>query len=136
MPRSGVSATVFKLVDAAICRTAGVAFNSIQVFNKYRPNESFTPKWTDKPLLKSWEKTKPKLGWPRETDSLCPRCVVEAREKILSGEEDYRILIEEKVGELKAKIVERDGQVWMLKECPIHGKYEDILSIDKNFMKW
>ncbi len=136
MPRSGVSATVFKLVDAAICRTAGVAFNSIQVFNKYRPNESLTPKWTDKPLLKSWEKTKPKLGWPRETDSLCPKCVVEAREKILSGEEDYRILIEEKVGELKAKIVERDGQVWMLKECPIHGKYEDILSIDKNFMKW
>ncbi|HUV14551.1 MAG TPA: radical SAM protein [Acidobacteriota bacterium] len=136
MPRSGASATAFKLVDAAICRTAGVAFNAIQFFNKYKPNESFTPKWTDKPLLKSWEKTKPKLGWPRETDSLCPKCVVEAREKILNGEEDYRILIEEKVGEVKAKVVERDGQVWMEKECPLHGKYEDLMAIDKNFLKW
>jgi uncharacterized radical SAM superfamily Fe-S cluster-containing enzyme len=136
MPRDGVSATAFKTVDTAICRTAGVAFNFIQFFNKYRPNKTFTPKWSDKPLLKSWEKTKPKLGWPRETDSLCPKCVVEAREKILSGEEDYRILIEEKVGEVKATILERDGQVWMVKECPIHGKYEDIMAIDKNFLKW
>ena len=111
MPRDGVSATAFKTVDTAICRTAGVAFDFIQFFNKYRPNKAFTPKWSDKPLLKSWEKTKPKLGWPRETDSLCPKCVVEAREKILSGEEDYRILIEEKVGEVKATILERDGQV-------------------------
>jgi uncharacterized radical SAM superfamily Fe-S cluster-containing enzyme len=136
MPRSGASVSAFKALDSAICRTAGVAFDVIQFFNKYRPNESFTPKWTDKPLLKSWEKTKPKLGWPRETDSLCPKCVVEAREKILNGEEDYRILIEEQVGEVKAKIVERDGQVWMEKECPIHGKYEDLMAIDKNFLKW
>ena len=36
------------------------------------PNASPTPKWSDKPLLKSWEKSKPPLGWPRSTDSLCP----------------------------------------------------------------
>lgn len=137
MPRSAATAAVFKAVDAAICFTAGKAYDVIQYFNaKMPPNPSFKPKWSDQPLLKSWEKTKPKLGWPRETDSLCPKCVKEAREKILSGEEDYRILIEEKVGEIKATILERDGQVWMVKECPKHGKFEDIMAIDKNFLKW
>ncbi len=136
MPRNGASAKVWKAVDAAICFSAGKAFDTIQFFNKYKPNPSFTPKWSDKPLLKSWEKSKPKLGWPRETDSLCPKCVIEARERILSGDEDYRILIDEKVGEVKATVLERDGEVWMVKECPIHGKYEDIMAVDKNFLKW
>ena len=126
----------WKYFDLALCFGARVAFDCIQFFNKYRPRPSFTPKWSDKPLLKSWEKTKPNLGWPRETDSLCPKCVVETREKILSGKEDYRILINEKVGEIKAQIVERDGQVWMIKECPQHGKFEDIMAIDSNFLRW
>jgi len=136
MPRNPAVNKAIKVVDSAICFTAGKAFDTIQFFNKYRPNPSFTPRWSDKPLLKSWEKTKPKLGWPRETDSLCPKCVVETREKILSGEEDYRILIEEKVGEIKATITERDGEIWMVKECPIHGRFEDLMAIDKNFLKW
>jgi uncharacterized radical SAM superfamily Fe-S cluster-containing enzyme len=113
-----------------------MAFDTIQFFNNYRPNPSFTPKWSDKPLLKSWEKTKPTLGWPRKTDSLCPKCVVEAREKIIEGQEDYRILIDEKVGEIKATIIEREGQVWMVKECPIHGKCEDLMAIDSKFLNW
>ena len=130
------SATAWKYVDSAVCFAAAGTFNFIQLFNKYRQKPSFTPKWSDKPLLKSWQKTKPNLGWPRETDSLCPKCVIEARERILSGEEDYHILIDEKVGEVKARIIERDNQIWMIKECPIHGKIEDIMSIDANFMRW
>ena len=51
--------------------------------NSINPNPSFTPKWSDKPLLKSYEKVKPKLGWPRETDSLCPKCVPAIRQQIL-----------------------------------------------------
>ncbi|HEX4602433.1 MAG TPA: radical SAM protein, partial [Candidatus Angelobacter sp.] len=43
--------------------------------NSIKPRPSFTPKWSDKPILKSWQKTKPPLGWPRSTDSLCPKCV-------------------------------------------------------------
>ncbi len=128
--------TAWKYVDSALCFTASMAFDAIQFFNKYRPNPSFTPKWADKPLLKSWQKTKPNLGWPRETDSLCPKCVIEARERILNGEEDYHILIDQKVGEIKAKVVERDGQIWMVKECPIHGCYEDLMAIDSNFLRW
>ncbi len=133
MPTNKVA---WKYFDSVLCMGARAAFNSIQFFNKYRPNPSFTPKWSDKPLLKSWEKSKPTLGWPRETDSLCPKCVVEAREKILEGKEDHQILIDEKVGEIKAEIIERDGQVWMVKECPRHGKFEDIMAIDSKFLSW
>ncbi|HEX5481344.1 MAG TPA: radical SAM protein [Terriglobia bacterium] len=122
--------------DSALCSFAGVAFDTIQFFNKYNPNPSFTPKWSDKPLLKSWQKTRPQLGWPRETDSLCPGCVKEARERILSGEQDVNTLMSEKVGEIKAQIIERDGQVWMVKDCPIHGHYEDMMAVDVNFLKW
>src|SRR5438034_6300812 len=63
---------LLRTLDWAVCKAAGVTFDTVQFFNKYQPNPSFTPKWSDKPLLKSWEKTKPTLGWPRQTDSLCP----------------------------------------------------------------
>jgi len=125
-----------KFVDFAATKVASVAFDGLQFFNKYNPNPSFTPKWSEKPLLKSWQKTKPQLGWPRETDSLCPGCVREAREAIISGAKPWQDLLKEKVGEVKATIIERDGQVWMVKECPIHGKYEDMMAVDVNFLKW
>ncbi len=129
MPRA------IKHLESGLTRAAAGAFNAIQFFNKYKPNPSFTPKWSDKPLLKSWQKTKPILGWPRQTDSLCPKCVKQTREQILNGEKDYRVLINEKVGEIKASIVERDGKIWMVKECPQHGKFEDVMSIDPTFLR-
>jgi uncharacterized radical SAM superfamily Fe-S cluster-containing enzyme len=129
-----VGTQVMRAVDAAVCKAAGVTFDAIQFFNKRNPNPSFTPKWSDKPLLKSWEKTKPTLGWPRQTDSLCPDCVKEAREAIIHGKKDWRDLMNEKVGEIKAQIIERDGQVWMIKNCPIHGHYEDMMAIDSKFL--
>ncbi len=109
-------------------------FNAIQSVNKYKPNPSFTPKWSDKPLLKSWQKSKPTLGWPRTTDSLCPNCVIEAREEIFSGKKDVSVLINEKVGEIKATIIERDGEIWMIKDCPVHGHFEDMMAIDSRFL--
>jgi uncharacterized radical SAM superfamily Fe-S cluster-containing enzyme len=127
---------LMKYVDQAVATAAGVAFDSVQYFNKYKPNPSFTPRWSDKPLLKSWQKTKPPLGWPRETDSLCPGCVKEARDRIMSGDQNWQTLLSEKVGEIKARIVERDGQVWMLKDCPIHGHYEDMMAVDVRFLQW
>src|SRR5438128_9915397 len=137
MPRkAGVSSRAWKLVDLAMSKTAGVAFDTLQFFNKFNPNPSFTPNWSEKPLLKSWEKTKPTLGWPRQTDSLCPGCVKEAREAIFNGTKDWRDLMYEKVGEIKAQIIERDGQVWMVKECPIHGTCEDLMAVDSRFLAW
>ena len=127
---------MWKSLDWVMCKSAGVAFDTIQFFNKYNPNPSFTPKWSDKPMLKSWEKSKPTLGWPRTTDSLCPGCVKDAREAIINGKKDWTDLVHEKVGEIKAQIVERDGQVWMVKECPIHGKCEDLMAVDAKFLEW
>ena len=123
-----------KYAERGLTMVAGGMFNAIQAVNKYKPNPSFTPKWSDKPLLKSWQKTKPTLGWPRMTDSLCPNCVIEAREEILSGKKDVSVLIDEKVGEIKAQIIERDGEIWMIKDCPIHGHLEDMMSMDSKFM--
>ncbi|NLT65566.1 MAG: radical SAM protein [Acidobacteria bacterium] len=123
-----------KYVEKILTIAAGAAFETVDFFTRSE-KPSFTPKWSDKPLLKSSQKSKPPLGWPRETDSLCPKCIIEARKKILNGEEDYRVLVEKKVGEIKAAIVERGGQIWMEKECPIHGKFEDILSLDSKFQE-
>jgi tetraether lipid synthase len=135
MPRTK-GQRLMKYFDGALTFTAGVTFNSIQFFNKYNPRPAFTPRWSDKPLLKSWQKTKPTLGFPRETDSLCPTCVQEAREAIISGKKDWKDLLTEKVGEIKAQIIERDGQIWMVKDCPIHGHFEDIMAVDSKFLAW
>ncbi|MGB2654697.1 MAG: hypothetical protein WAN62_13000, partial [Candidatus Acidiferrum sp.] len=131
-----VGTQILRTFDWALCKTAAATFNSIQYFNKRNPNPSVTPQWSDKPLLKSWEKTKPTLGFPRQTDSLCPACVKEAREAIIAGKKDWRDLMHEKVGEIKAQIIERDNQIWMVKDCPIHGHYEDMMAIDAKFLDW
>ncbi|MBF8305703.1 MAG: molybdenum cofactor biosynthesis protein [Acidobacteria bacterium] len=124
-----------KYLDKGISLAAGAAWNAVQFFNQFKPNNSFTPKWTDKPLLKSYQKTKPTLGWPRTTDSLCPTCVREARERILSGEQDWKTLTTDHVGEIKATIIERDGKIWMVKDCPEHGHFEDMLAMDPAFLQ-
>ncbi len=119
-----------KYVEKGLAVTANGLWHVFQALNSIRPNPSFIPKWSDKPLNKSWQKTKPPLGWPRETDSLCPTCVREARQEILDGKKDVSVLLTEKVGEIKATILERDGQIMMVKECPLHGQFEDVMSID------
>ncbi|HEX5431019.1 MAG TPA: radical SAM protein [Bryobacteraceae bacterium] len=124
-----------KHVEKAVALAANAGWFVFDKLNSISPNPSFTPKWSDKPLLKSWEKQKPKLGWPRETDSLCPKCVPEIRQKILDGELPVEILKNQKAGEIKATIVEREGKIMMLKECPIHGIFEDVMSIDPAFSK-
>src|SRR5438132_13294864 len=126
---------VMKFFDQALSVTAGAAFDGIQFFNRYRPNPTFTPKWSDKPLLKSWQKTKPPLGWPRQTDSLCPICVREARQAILDGKQDVSVLLHEQVGEIKATILERDGKILMVTGCPLHGHFEDVMAMDTDFFK-
>ena len=124
-----------KYAEKALTVAAGAAWTVFDKLNQIRQNPSFTPKWSDKPLLKSYQKTKPPLGWPRETDSLCPRCIPEIRKEILDGKQDYKILLNEKVGEIKAKVIERDGKILMVKDCPVHGHFEDVMAIDTAFFK-
>jgi uncharacterized radical SAM superfamily Fe-S cluster-containing enzyme len=124
-----------KYVEKGITIAAKGAWVVFDALNSINRNASFTPKWSDKPLLKSWEKVKPPLGWPRETDSLCPVCVREARQAIVDGKKDVSVLLNEKVGEIKATILERDGKILMVKDCPIHGHFEDVMAIDTAFFK-
>jgi 7,8-dihydro-6-hydroxymethylpterin dimethyltransferase len=124
-----------KYVEKGLTIAARGAWTVFDTFNQIKPNPGFTPNWSDKPLLKSKEKVKPPLGWPRETDSLCPTCVREARQAILDGKQDVSILLNEKVGEIKATILERDGKILMVKDCPIHGHFEDVMAMDTAFFK-
>src|ERR1700728_196486 len=124
-----------KYVEKAVTVAATGAWAVFERLNRIKQNPSPKPKWSDKPLLKSWEKTKPTLGWPRTTDSLCPRCVPEARQAILDGKLPVDILRNEKVGEIKAQIIEREGQILMVKDCPIHGHFEDVMAIDTAFFQ-
>jgi len=125
-----------KYLEKAMSIAASGAWRIFCLANDLVPeNASFIPKWSDRPLLKSREKSKPPLGWPRETDSLCPRCVPEIRRQIVDGKKDYRILLNERPGEIKAQIVERDGRILMVKDCPVHGHFEDVISIDRAFFR-
>src|SRR6201996_7492689 len=124
-----------KFIEKGVVLGARAGWAVFEKFNSIRPNASFTPKWSDKPLLKSYQKEKPPLGWLRTTDSLCPKCVPEIRQQIIDGKLPHEILLNEKVGEIKAQIVERDGKILMVKDCPKHGHFEDVMSIDPAFMK-
>jgi uncharacterized radical SAM superfamily Fe-S cluster-containing enzyme len=124
-----------KFFEKAFVHMAEAGWSVYSRLNKISPNESFTPKWSDKPLLKSYQKEKPPLGWPRTTDSLCPKCVPAIRQQIIDGKLPHEILLNEKVGEIKAQIIERDGQILMVKDCPLHGHFEDVMSIDTAFFK-
>src|SRR5512134_734435 len=102
-------AAPIKYLEKGLSVAANGAWHVFSAANRVKPNPAFTPKWSERPLLKSWEKSKPPLGWPRETDSLCPTCVREARQAIVDGRQDVSVLLTEKVGEITATILERDG---------------------------
>jgi 7,8-dihydro-6-hydroxymethylpterin dimethyltransferase len=124
-----------KYVEKGLAIAAEGAWQVFSRVNKISQNPSFIPRWSDKPLLKSYQKTKPPLGWPRETDSLCPNCVREARQAILDGTKPLESLLNEKVGEIKATILEKNGKIVMVKDCPVHGHFEDTMAIDTAFFK-
>jgi uncharacterized radical SAM superfamily Fe-S cluster-containing enzyme len=124
-----------KYAEKGLSFAAAGVWAVFERLNRIKQNPSFTPRWSDKPLTKSYQKTKPPLGWPRTTDSLCPRCVPEIRQQIVDGKLPHEILLNEKVGEIKAQIIERDGKILMVKDCPKHGHFEDVMAIDTAFFK-
>ncbi|HKV38114.1 MAG TPA: radical SAM protein [Blastocatellia bacterium] len=124
-----------KYAEKGLTYFARGAWFVFEKLNRIKPNASFTPKWSDKPLLKSYQKTKPPLGWPRTTDSLCPKCVPEIRQQIVDGKVPVEILRNEAVGQIKAQIIERDGNILMVKDCPTHGHFEDVMAMDTAFFR-
>ncbi|HPH27301.1 MAG TPA: radical SAM protein [Pseudomonadota bacterium] len=121
-------------LSRAAVRVANAAWPLVKTLNRVLERPGITPKWAPGPLPKKRERTYPQLGWPRQTDSLCPRCVKEVREDILSGRKQLSELTEGKPGEVRAQIVERDGKIVMEKECPKHGKFSDVMAIDPEFL--
>jgi uncharacterized radical SAM superfamily Fe-S cluster-containing enzyme len=112
------------------------AWQAFQAVNVRVPEgASVAPAWAPGALPKSYERTRPPLGYPRETDSLCPRCVVETRKAILSGERALSDLVDGHLGEVKATLYEKGNEVWISKTCPDHGSFDDILSIDAGFSR-
>lgn len=125
-----------KALEKVVTTSADKAWAAMKLVNGLLPEAApFQPKWSDKPIPPRKQRSKPVLGWPRTTDSLCPRCVKEARDEILRGDADWMRLIHDKPGEIKAQIVERDGKILMEKTCPTHGRFEDVLSIDPRFLQ-
>jgi uncharacterized radical SAM superfamily Fe-S cluster-containing enzyme len=121
--------------DLALKGLAHGAWKVAAVVNRRMAEGRFQPKWAPAPLPKSREKTRPPLGTPRTTDSLCPQCVFETREQVLAGDLTPQQLIALNPGEVKARIFEEDGAVWMEKTCPRHGTVRDRMATDANFFR-
>ncbi len=119
-----------------VSNLSDIAWKFFQTVNKRLPEgEAIHPKWAPAPLLKSYERTSPPLGFPRETDSLCPRCVKEVRNAVITGAVSLETLMHSHPGEIKAQILEENGQVIMRKTCPVHGEFEDVMATDPEFLR-
>ena len=130
---TGLGEVAVRKATMLAARAAGVAWPAVRKFNERFERPAPKPAWAPAPLLKRREKSKPQLGWPRQTDSLCPKCVKEVRADILDGIRDLSTLVDGKPGEVRATIMERDGKLWMVKDCKKHGRFEDVMSIDPAF---
>ena len=82
-----------KYVEKGLSIAARGAWAIFSRLNRLHAGRPHTPVWSDHPPLNSSEKTKPPLGWPRTTDSLCPVCVREARQAILDGHRPVASLV-------------------------------------------
>jgi uncharacterized radical SAM superfamily Fe-S cluster-containing enzyme len=133
--RRGEGKTKGMAGSKAVSKIADIGWKAFQAVNSIVPEgESIQPQWAAEPLLKSYERTAPPLGFPRETDSLCPACVKSVRNGVISGDIPLDILMNSHPGEIKAQIVEEDGQVLMRKTCPTHGEFVDVLATDAKFL--
>jgi len=115
---------------------SNLAWKLFQSVNRRLPEgELPSPQWAPGKMLKSHERSAPTLGFPRVTDSLCPRCVPEVRNAIIKGEIDISSLVSGSPGEIKAHILEENGRVLMRKVCDKHGPFEDVLSTSPEFTR-
>jgi uncharacterized radical SAM superfamily Fe-S cluster-containing enzyme len=121
-------------ISSVARKAAQLAWPAVEKVQRWFPATPRQPSWAPAPLLRSFERGKPPLGWPRQTDSLCPSCVKEVRDDVLSGRRSLADLVHGRPGEVKATIREADGRIIMQKSCPKHGRVEDVLSIDPAFL--
>jgi uncharacterized radical SAM superfamily Fe-S cluster-containing enzyme len=122
--------------NKAIKTAANTGWKLFQSVNKRIPEgKPVHPDWAPGPIIKSYQREFPKLGFPRETDSLCPKCILEVKNDVINGKITLQELINGHYAEIKANILEEDGQIIIRKTCKKHGTFDDILSIDSKFSK-
>ena len=123
-----------RVLEHLLTRAASGAWTVLQSFNEAVPSAAaIRPRWA--PAESSDGPSKPELGIPRTTTSLCPVCVRETRARISAGELDADALRREQPGQIPAQIVERDGCVVMQKHCTRHGDFEETISTDAAFTR-
>ncbi len=122
--------------SSLVSRISDLAWRAFQAVNtRFPEGELPHPKWAPRKILKSYERSAPPLGFPRVTDSLCPRCVPEVRNEIVRGDADLATLISNHPGEIQAQLIEEDGRILMRKVCEKHGPFEDIISTNPAFTR-
>lgn len=125
-----------RMKTSLVTGIADLAWRLFQTVNTRIPEGKLPqPRWAPGRIFKSRDRSKPPLGFPRETDSLCPVCVPEIREKIVRGEVELGLLLTNRPGEIKAKLVEENGRILIRKVCEKHGPFEDVLSTNPAFTR-
>jgi 7,8-dihydro-6-hydroxymethylpterin dimethyltransferase len=128
------SNSLTRRAERTLGKAANLLWPLVERYGEHFSKAPFQPAWAPAPLQRKSERTFPTLGWPRRTDSLCPQCVKEVRGAVLSGKTDLSELVSGRPGEVSADIVERDGQIVMIKRCEHHGEFSDVISIDPAFL--
>jgi len=135
-PDGGTESLLNRVKASLVTRVANFAWHAVQAVNtRIREGELPHPRWAPGRIAKSRERSIPPLGFPRETDSLCPQCVPEMRNKIVQGEADIEVLLKSHPGEIKAQLIEEGGRILMRKVCEKHGAFEDVLSTNPAFTR-
>ncbi|GAF89387.1 unnamed protein product, partial [marine sediment metagenome] len=123
-----------RLLEELAMAGSNVGWNLLKHVGGKKANGSATaPDWAPGPLVRSSELELPDLGFPRETDSLCPTCVVEEREKFVQAPCELSEFVHNSNGRIKATLLEENGRIIMRKTCAKHGLIEDVISIDPKF---
>ena len=109
-------------METTLQQIGDLAWRAFQSVNTRVPEgRSVEPDWAPGPLPKSHERTRPPLGYPRETDSLCPQCVIETRKKLLNGERQLEDLVDGHIGEIRATFYEKGKELWSPRPAPTTG---------------
>jgi uncharacterized radical SAM superfamily Fe-S cluster-containing enzyme len=129
-PRTGLSLAA----DRVVTHLARALWQPVKSLSQRFAKAPVRPRWAPAPLVRTAQNTVPPRGWPRQTTSLCPECVRRLRRDVRCGRLSLSELANGRPAEIAATIMERDGCVIMVKRCPEHGLFEDLLSIDPAFL--
>jgi uncharacterized radical SAM superfamily Fe-S cluster-containing enzyme len=134
--KAGTKSSLDWLGSSFLSGLSNFAWNTFQMINRRLPEGELPhPRWAPGRILRSRERSAPPLGFPRETDSLCPRCIPEIRKALANGQADPSLLVNQTPGEIKAQLIEEGGRILMRKVCPKHGPFEDVLSTNPAFTR-